>query len=65
MENFTSGFAVGPLEHDGIVLSSSGEGRMEWFFRSLLIAYETFGLKNCPPPFNLYKTFIVQLTKKG
>ncbi len=26
MENFTSGFAVGPLEHDGIVLSSAGEG---------------------------------------
>ena len=28
MENFTSGFAVGPLEHDGIVLASAGEGKL-------------------------------------
>jgi len=28
MENFTSGFAAGPLEHDGIVLASSGEGKL-------------------------------------
>lgn len=28
MENFTSGFALGPLEHDGIVLSSAGDGKL-------------------------------------
>lgn len=28
MENFTSGFAAAPLEHEGIVLSSAGDGQV-------------------------------------
>ena len=46
MENFTSGFAAGPLEHEGIVLSSAGEGAVAFVSTQDIAAVVTAALED-------------------